>query len=225
MVYNTIVFEGILSIKNKQKKALKYVFAAGFAVSLLIFFVSPTHAQVSACQTSSTNTGEKGPQFVFTIPGSTVETTDAPTQVTPTIQCCCNFNTFPKGEIPNGTALTECPSSCLTLKSSKVSRDQYLPQPTSIDLKPDTSSPFYPLKGISDVISKWYAAMFYLAVVLAIIQIFRGGIEYAIAAGNSSKTEEAKAIIVEAVIGLGVALLAAAILVFLRGPGVFTFNP
>lgn len=223
-------------MKQKNKKTYVQMLRKIVLISLLVItgnFLSnaqPVHAErvISACETKSTNKGELGPAFSFEIPGvNGVNSTASGDEiiVTPPVTCCCLWQDFPQGQ-PKDTVYTSCPDSCQTLKKGEpLKRENYTPAPTTSDLRPDTSSPYYPLTGISDIISKWYAAMFYLAVVLAIIQIFRGGIEYAIAAGNSSKTEDAKAIIVEAVIGLGVALLAAAILVFLRGPGVFTFNP
>jgi hypothetical protein len=119
--------------------------------------------------------------------------------------------------------LASCPDACKPLDvGGTFVRSQVTPEPCGNSLKIDPANS--PLRNLSGFIENWYAALFYLAVVLAIIQIFRGGFEYAIAAGNSSKTEEAKGIIVEAVIGLGVALLAAGILVFLRGPGIFVFS-
>lgn len=120
-----------------------------------------------------------------------------------------------------GFVITGLPAAS-TVSGSAEERAKYTPRPCDQSLT--INSQYSPLKPLSDFVGKWYAAFFYLAVVLAIIQIFRGGFEYAIAAGNSSKTEEAKGIIVEAVIGLAVALLAAGILVFLRGPKVFLFQ-
>lgn len=179
----------------------------------------------------------------FVIDGDTTKTSDSTTSNSATTAstahtvCCCKANDASYDEVRSLIAsggAKSCPKNVCTAfvitglpASSSGSgnadeRARYTPRPCDQNLT--INSEYSPLKPLADFVGKWYAAFFYLAVVLAIIQIFRGGFEYAIAAGNSSKTEEAKGIIVEAVIGLAVALLAAGILVFLRGTKVFLFK-
>lgn len=88
----------------------------------------------------------------------------------------------------------------------------------------DIANPFFEqLPGTFDrdaylkcEIQNIYNIGFYVAVGLATIMVIIGGIRYTTAGGNSSEAGEAKTMIKEALIGLGIALLAAAFTAFLQ---------
>jgi len=108
-----------------------------------------------------------------------------------------------------------------------VSPDDYPKGTLEGGLEPATGSSIgsaedlNPILGLANIVSQWYAIGFFLAVILAFLMIVYGGVEYSTAAGNAEKTTNAKNIIIEAIIGLGIALLSGAILVYLRGTEVF----
>jgi len=211
-------------VKNKIKLILVAMALFGVVFSVPVASVK---AQTSTNQCSA-SLGGNIPTFTFQPGGGGTSGSigaNGHYTVTGTYTCCCNANTVTPDSFARWAEGSQCPDGCFKLEGNYPVRSDFLPQPGNPNFNVDATSKYYPLKGVSDLVSKWYAAAFYIAVVLAIIQIFRGGIEYSISAGNSSKSEEAKDIIIEAVIGLGVALLSAGIMVFLRGPGIFVFTP
>lgn len=240
-------FRNKKQLSNILNQAIMISLMLGF-----VFMSAPALAQTGGvgnpCGTSSTTTqpaescsAKFGTDFAgtqFIIQGVITTTGGSEAGVAKssgTTLCCCKSDptstqiisdAIGKATQPDGSILIPggCPAKACgaIMLNKKVERGNFAPEPCGSNLSTDPL--LSPLKDLSSFVSKWYAVFFYLAVVLAIIQIFRGGFEYAIAAGNSSKTEEAKGIIVEAVIGLGVAMLAAGVLVFLRGPQVFIFK-
>jgi len=149
--------------------------------------------------------------------------------------CCCSY--YPGKPLFGGNDSTAgntiCPTQIASLGCTKY---VIVPSSTTGDLSTGKIPQIDPASGafveinqnpfakLGDFIAQWFTVAFYLAVVLATLMVFYGGFSYAIAAGDSGKTGEAKEIILDAIIGLGVALLAGAILTLLRGPGVFTFS-
>ncbi len=206
-------------------KSKKQFIAAFFTVTSLLGVVFSASAPSALAETAGACPADT---VSFVLGGGVSKGADGTATVAPSVICCCDANKFRGVTITHGST-PKCPTqnnACKPLNIGVVSRSDFLaaPDDNNQDLTVDTNSPLYPLKDLAKYVGNWYTALFYLAVVLAIIQIFRGGIEYSIAAGNSSKTEEAKGYIVEAVVGLGVALLAAGILVLLRGPNIFSFS-
>lgn len=95
--------------------------------------------------------------------------------------------------------------------------------------KPGTSSSFgedldVVSGGIGSLVNNLYTLIFFLVLAFTIGAIIFGGIQYASSAGNSSRAESAKELITDSLIALVLILGAGAILVLLRGPGLFTFN-
>ena len=224
------------------KRKIHHIILFGFMA--LFVFLSPSfvYAQAQSERVESCGASDVPDPITVIIPGGTSTAPGGGQNAfagLPKKQCCC-----PSGNreliqrlTSQGWQSSTCPTECRTVKrvggANGSPTDQNFLNAIRADLvpAPDPNDPSFrlsqtntPLATMSEFVSRWYAAAFYIAIIAAVLQVFRGGFEYAIAAGNSSKTEEAKGIIIEAVIGLGVALLAAGILVFLRGPGVFLFN-
>ena len=86
---------------------------------------------------------------------------------------------------------------------AKSMKDIFLSNETRIDGASGTKSP-----EMGDVIANIVSIAMYFVGALAIIMIILGGIMYATAAGNDDKIKKARKMIVGAVIGLAVAILA-----------------
>lgn len=94
-----------------------------------------------------------------------------------------------------------------------------LPGPLDVATAFWTNTPISPEQGneyLKCEIQNIYNIGFYVAVGLATIMVVIGGIRYTTAGGNSSEAGEAKTMIKEALIGLGIALLAASFTAFLQ---------
>ena len=199
----------------KQKfKSLFFSFLV--APVLLLTFISPVFAQdyYTICQDNDPLRGVNNMAFTYLENG------------VKKLCCCHSAPGFPFISDPTNNR-TFCPLSsgngCRshTLTADPAETPIKVPAVTPGTLQITNNNPF---SNLTDVVSRWFTVGFYIAVVLAVLMVFYGGFSYAIAAGDTGKTGEAKNIILDAVIGLGVALLAGAILVFLRGPGVFVFQ-
>lgn len=138
--------------------------------------------------------------------------------------CCCTPEEFEGGLTINQNSGT-CPCGFTCQIDSRPLDINFFPvvDPATGGIQ-NPNAAGNPTKNLGETISSWYSVGFFIALLLAVIMVIYGGVEYATAAGNADKVQNAKAIILEALIGLGVALIAGGLLVFLRGSTIFNFT-
>lgn len=213
-----------ISLSQKWKRRISDTFRfftmALFFVSLAGFFQARGAGAASSAPVINPDT-----DLCFIYKDKKLNTSSATTTTAPNAVCCCTSKDLKEGAEGKGATATNCPTGVCTstpMSEIKVGSDTFpVVDPNTGEIKNQSTNP---LNGFNNFVSRWYIIGFYIAVVLSVLMVIYGGFVYVTAAGSGDKVGEAKTIITDALIGLGVAVLAGAILVFLRGTKVFSFG-